>query len=141
MAQSGLRFERLGGARQFRAAGVKSGDTVATYCYIGMQASLLYFTARYLGYDAHMFDGSFEEWSNRKDLPGGRAETRHSPARSPESQASFQHFRTEILLCVFVPLCLRGPFFFALLTLSCASRPYLQKAIHHRRHLPWIAGC
>ncbi|HLE35716.1 MAG TPA: rhodanese-like domain-containing protein, partial [Candidatus Acidoferrales bacterium] len=69
MAQSGLRFERLGGARQFRAAGVKSGDTVVTYCHTGMQASLLYFAARYLGYDAHIFDGSFEAWSNRKDLP------------------------------------------------------------------------
>jgi len=56
-----LRFERLGGARQFRAAGVKSGDTVVTYCHTGMQASLLYFTARYLGYDAHIFDASFEE--------------------------------------------------------------------------------
>ena len=53
----------------FRAAGVKPGDTVITYCHIGMQASLLYFTARYLGYSAHMYDGSFEEWSNRKDLP------------------------------------------------------------------------
>lgn len=53
----------------FRAAGVKPGDTVVTYCHIGMQASLLYFAARYLGYDARMFDGSFEEWSKRKDLP------------------------------------------------------------------------
>ena len=53
----------------FRAAGVKPGDTVVTYCHIGMQASLLYFAARSLGYNARMFDGSFEEWSNRKDLP------------------------------------------------------------------------
>lgn len=53
----------------FRAAGVKPGDTVVTYCHIGMQASLLYFVARSLGFDARMYDGSFEEWSNRKDLP------------------------------------------------------------------------
>ena len=53
----------------FRAAGVQPGDTVVTYCHIGLQASLLNFAARYLGYDARMFDGSFEEWSNRKDLP------------------------------------------------------------------------
>lgn len=53
----------------FDNAGVKQNDSVATYCHIGQQASLLYFVARYLGYDAHLYDGSFEEWSNRKDLP------------------------------------------------------------------------
>jgi thiosulfate/3-mercaptopyruvate sulfurtransferase len=53
----------------FNAAGVKQGDTVATYCHIGQQASLLYFVARYLGYDAHLYDGSFEDWSHRAELP------------------------------------------------------------------------
>ena len=53
----------------FDNAGVKQNDSVATYCHIGQQASLLYFVARYLGYDAHLYDGSFEDWSNRKDLP------------------------------------------------------------------------
>lgn len=53
----------------FNAAGVKHGDTVATYCHIGQQASLLYFLARYLGYEAHLYDGSFEDWSHRPDLP------------------------------------------------------------------------
>ncbi len=53
----------------FRAAGVKPGQTVITYCHIGQQASLLYFVARYLGYDARLYDGSFEEWSRRADLP------------------------------------------------------------------------
>ena len=53
----------------FDTAGVKKGDALATYCHIGQQASLLYFVARYLGYDAHLYDGSFEEWSNRSDLP------------------------------------------------------------------------
>lgn len=56
-------------SRVFAAAGVKKGDTVVTYCHIGMQASLLYFAARRLGYDARIFDGSFEEWSKRTDLP------------------------------------------------------------------------
>jgi thiosulfate/3-mercaptopyruvate sulfurtransferase len=34
-----------------------------------MQASLLYLAARRLGYDAKIYDGSFEEWSKRADLP------------------------------------------------------------------------
>ena len=53
----------------FANAAVKQDDTVATYCHIGQQASLLYFVARYLGYDAHVYDGSFQDWSNRKELP------------------------------------------------------------------------
>jgi thiosulfate/3-mercaptopyruvate sulfurtransferase len=53
----------------FVAADVKRGDSVATYCHIGQQASLLYFVARYLGYDAHLYDGSFEDWSHRSELP------------------------------------------------------------------------
>jgi len=53
----------------FHTAGVKQGDSVTTYCHIGQQASLLYFVARYLGYDAHVYDGSFEDWSRRSELP------------------------------------------------------------------------
>jgi thiosulfate/3-mercaptopyruvate sulfurtransferase len=53
----------------FTTAGVKQGDSVATYCHIGQQASLLYFVARYLGYEAHLYDGSFEDWSHRPELP------------------------------------------------------------------------
>ncbi len=53
----------------FNSARVKEHDSVATYCHIGQQASLLYFIARYLGYDAHVYDGSFEDWSRRSELP------------------------------------------------------------------------
>ncbi len=42
---------------------------VITYCHIGQQASLLYFVARYLGYDASLYDGSFEDWSGREETP------------------------------------------------------------------------
>ncbi len=59
----------------FTDAGVKTGDSVATYCHIGQQASLLYFVARYLGYDAHLYDGSFQDWSNRKELPVEKSAT------------------------------------------------------------------
>jgi thiosulfate/3-mercaptopyruvate sulfurtransferase len=47
----------------FTAAGVKPGDKVVTYCFIGQQASALYFVSRYLGYDTRLYDGSWEEWS------------------------------------------------------------------------------
>ncbi len=42
---------------------------LVTYCEIGMQASHLYFTAKYLGYDVAMYDGSFEEWSSTQGAP------------------------------------------------------------------------
>lgn len=53
----------------FTIQGVKPQDSVATYCHIGQQASLLYFVARYLGHDAHLYDGSFDDWSRRPELP------------------------------------------------------------------------
>lgn len=52
----------------FDKAGVKKGDKLIVYCHIGQQATGIIFAARTLGYDAVLYDGSFEDWSKR-DLP------------------------------------------------------------------------
>ena len=54
---------------KFRDAGVKPGDRVVTYCFIGQQASALYLMSRYLGYDTRLYDGSWDEWSKHPELP------------------------------------------------------------------------
>jgi thiosulfate/3-mercaptopyruvate sulfurtransferase len=76
------KFKSVETLRQlFNAAGVKKGDSVTTYCHIGQQASLLYFVARYLGYDAHLYDGSFEDWSHRAELPVVKSDDTKSLAK------------------------------------------------------------
>lgn len=55
--------------RLFEQAGVQRGDTVVTYCHIGLQASLLYTAARILGHPVKVYDGSFEDWAKRAELP------------------------------------------------------------------------
>jgi len=52
--------------RVFEAAGAPSSAgsaQVVTYCRTGMQSSMDYFVARYLGYRAAMYPASFYEWS------------------------------------------------------------------------------
>jgi len=53
----------------FLTAGLKSGNTMVSYCHIGQRATALYFAAKMLGYEAKMYDGSWEDWSHRQELP------------------------------------------------------------------------
>lgn len=50
----------------FANAGIKKDDTVVVYCHIGQQATVVIFAARLLGFNAVLYDGSFEDWSLRK---------------------------------------------------------------------------
>jgi thiosulfate/3-mercaptopyruvate sulfurtransferase len=56
-------------AEAFKAAGIKPGDTVVSYCHNGQQATVMYFAAKRLGYKALVYDGSWDEWSRKSDLP------------------------------------------------------------------------
>ena len=64
----------------FREAGAGDNRKVVSYCRSGMQSSYDYFVARYLGYEAAMYDGSFYEWS-RHSLPVVKEAKQQSPAR------------------------------------------------------------
>jgi thiosulfate/3-mercaptopyruvate sulfurtransferase len=48
------------------AVGARPGVPVVSYCMVGMRASVVYFVARHLGFDARMYDGSIVDWGNRK---------------------------------------------------------------------------
>ena len=56
-------------ATLFRTAGVAPSDKVVVYCHIGQQATAVIFAARALGYDAVLYDGSFDDCSRRTDRP------------------------------------------------------------------------
>jgi len=64
---------RMLGADELRAlfdeAGVEAGAPVVAYCHVGQQASLLVIAARLLGHEAFLYDGSYEDWAQRLDLP------------------------------------------------------------------------
>jgi thiosulfate/3-mercaptopyruvate sulfurtransferase len=53
----------------FTKAGVGPGDTVVAYCHIGQQATAVLFAARTLGHPVLLYDGSYQDWSRRADLP------------------------------------------------------------------------
>ena len=53
----------------FAEAGVKPDTEVVAYCHIGLQASQVYMAGRILGLRVKLYDGSFEEWSAKEELP------------------------------------------------------------------------
>ena len=56
-------------AKLLEAAGIKPGDTVVSYCHVGQQATVMYFAAKRLGHKALLYDGSWDEWSRKPELP------------------------------------------------------------------------
>ncbi len=46
----------------FAATGARVHSPMVAYCHGGLMASVTYFVARYLGYDAMLYDGSWIEW-------------------------------------------------------------------------------
>jgi thiosulfate/3-mercaptopyruvate sulfurtransferase len=53
----------------FARAGVAPGDTVVAYCHIGQQATAVLFAARSIGHPVLLYDGSYQDWSRRTELP------------------------------------------------------------------------
>ena len=52
--------------KKYDAIGADKGTPLVSYCMVGMRASVTYFVARHLGYDARMYDGSIVDWTRRK---------------------------------------------------------------------------
>jgi len=60
-------LERDALRQRYAEAGATPEREIVVYCRTGMQASHAYFTARMLGLDVRLYDGSYFEWSNRTD--------------------------------------------------------------------------
>lgn len=52
--------------KKFEAIGARATTPLVSYCMVGMRASVTYFVARHLGYDARLYDGSIVDWTRRK---------------------------------------------------------------------------
>lgn len=63
MADGAQKFDVERIAQVFKTAGVKPGDKLVVYCHIGMTATEVIFGARLLGYEAMLYDGSFQDWA------------------------------------------------------------------------------
>jgi thiosulfate/3-mercaptopyruvate sulfurtransferase len=55
--------------RLFADAGVQPSDSIVAYCHIGQQATAVVLAARLLGRPVRLYDGSFQDWSRRTELP------------------------------------------------------------------------
>jgi len=64
-----LNMDRERVAESFRKAGIKPGDTVVTYCHIGMQATVVMLGARMLGNPVMLYDGAFQDWAQNDRGP------------------------------------------------------------------------
>jgi thiosulfate/3-mercaptopyruvate sulfurtransferase len=71
--------------KAFAAVGVQPGDTVAAYCHIGQQATTVLFVARLLGHPIKLYDGSMNDWENRK-LPLVNEKPGTPPSPQPSKQ-------------------------------------------------------
>jgi thiosulfate/3-mercaptopyruvate sulfurtransferase len=61
---------KLKGEAELKSAVAKNPDSqIVSYCHIGQQATVVYFVARYLGLSPKLYDGSFQEWAMRNELP------------------------------------------------------------------------
>lgn len=54
-------------ASMYQSQGVSEGEQVVAYCHVGLRASTVYTLAKYLGFEARLYDGSFNEWHALSD--------------------------------------------------------------------------